>query len=49
MNVDHHPHGHVLLDEAGEYYIDVNCEKGFMGFSVLVQFSVFKHELLESG
>jgi hypothetical protein len=37
MNVvDSQPQGYFLLEESGEYYIDVNCEKGFMSFSVLV-------------
>jgi hypothetical protein len=38
MNVaDSQPQGYFLLEEGGEYYIDVNCEKGFMSFSVLVK------------
>jgi len=38
MNVvEHQPYGYFLLEEAGEYYIEVNCEKGVISFSVLVQ------------
>lgn len=38
MNVvEHSPSAWFLLEQDDEYYIDVNCNSGFMGFSVLVQ------------
>lgn len=38
MNVvEHSPAAWFLLEQDDEYYIDVNCNSGFMGFSVLVQ------------
>ncbi|BFM48516.1 hypothetical protein THO17_06790 [Marinomonas sp. THO17] len=35
--VDHSPAAWFLLEHDDEYYIDVNCNSSFMGFSVLVQ------------
>ena len=38
MNVvEHRPADWFLLEKDGEYYIDVNCDSGHVGFSVLVQ------------
>ena len=38
MNVvEHSPAAWFLLEQDDEYYIDVNCSSGLMGFSVLVQ------------
>jgi hypothetical protein len=35
--VEHSPAAWFLLEQDDEYYIDVNCSSGLMGFSVLVQ------------
>ncbi|RBO82657.1 hypothetical protein [Marinomonas aquiplantarum] len=38
MNVvEHSPAAWFLLEQDDEYYIDVNCSSGLVGFSVLVQ------------
>lgn len=38
MNVvEHSPAAWFLLEQCDKYYIDVNCNSGFMSFSVLVQ------------
>jgi hypothetical protein len=48
--VDHHPAAWFLLrggehePPGGEYYLDVNCDRGAAGFSVLVKLSEAERE-----
>ncbi|HEX8245117.1 MAG TPA: hypothetical protein VF541_16520 [Longimicrobium sp.] len=47
---DHHPAAWFLLRDSenpppdGDYYLDVNCDRGAVGFSVLVKLSEAERE-----
>lgn len=46
--IEHEPHFWFLLEEAGELYLDVNCQLSAVGFSVIVRLTEYEAQAYRS-
>ena len=47
--VDHEPSAWFLLQDDDDYYLDVNCGRSAVGFSVTIQLTEVERKLYASG
>lgn len=47
--IDHQPAAWFLLQEGNEYFLDVSCERGAVGFSVTIRLAEEERKLYAGG